>query len=321
MKNKKGTILIYIIILTTISLILWVIVMDNASILIMNQKNNLLNTKLSNNIQSKINQKVKKIKETNSDWGWFIDNLSWSWANIHCRLQWDWTFLLEWDEWTKLLPDWIDDNCNDDNYYGNNNSWINYPNNFEDNDDFSRKNIFWLITPKTTENIFWNNNSIEKYIDENSNNSWITNIKLWETISWNLLLDLDTSINIKIIEYDKDKYTNFKEIKKIKTYTGSVSWIWYIEENSNIVSLNSNITWNTIEFDFQNSWYMIFLTNDSDTDFVKYNLSWVNGSWKKIFLSPIKDDENNFLEILGYDLIINSYWGISSKIKKYIFEK
>jgi hypothetical protein len=66
-KSKKATVLIYSIILTFLSLTMGIIIMNNASILILNQKNNLLNTKINNNINNKINIFLKTIKEKNND--------------------------------------------------------------------------------------------------------------------------------------------------------------------------------------------------------------------------------------------------------------
>lgn len=315
-KSKKATVLIYSIILTFLSLTMGIIIMNNASILILNQKNNLLNTKINNNINNKINIFLKTIKEKNNDWGGFVDNLSWSWANIYCREQTDWTYLVEWDDGTKIWSDNIDDNCNSDNYLWNNNIIFPYPNNFEDNDNYIRKNINWLVTTKKTENIFWNNIIIETAILNNPNNNSTKNIRLWLVDDGKLFIDIDKPAKLVVVEYNKERYTNFREIKKIKTYSWNISWSWYIQENTDILSLNNIIDSNTYNFDFKDSWYLIFLINDSDTDFVNYNLSWINNSLKPIFLNPVNDSDLDSINFLWYDAIISDKLYISTKIKK-----
>lgn len=313
--NKKATILIYTIILTLISVILGIIVMKNSSTLIFNNNNYLLDIQLINNIKSFTNQTFKIIKTTNSDWSWFIDNHSWSGTNITCRIQVDWNFLVEWNSWTTLSSDWIDDNCNDDNYVYTNSWTLDYPLWFEDNDDYSRLNLVWLITPNTSTNIFWNNEIIEKFIEENINNTWSTRINLWNVENWKLYLNLSNTWTLNIIEYDKEKYTLFREIRKLNNYTGSITGSWYIEQIWNNLSLNSNSGSTDIyNFNFKTNWYIMFINNEEDY-YIVYTLSWIDNN-KKIFLNPVNDSYNDFIKIMWYNVIINEKWDISSKIKK-----
>jgi len=386
MKNKKASIFIYSILLVTLALSLWLMIMNNSSILISNQNYYEKERLNYNNINSKIDLFQKKIIETNSDWSWFIDNIwcpkdftmSWTtvkWTNIdtslifsgslyekfYCSWFFNWYkikffFNSNYDDFNKaeyktknlVINSWslswnfsdsentlldlenknnyyysdnIDDNFNSDNYIWTN-SWITYyPENYEDNDDFVRKNINGLVIPNSIQNIFWNNHKIEKYIDKNINNTWSLNINLWKVENWNLFLEINNNLDFKIIEYNKQRFQNFNEIKKNYTYTWSISWSWYIEKIWNTLSLNTSTGANTYNFDFKNLWYIFFLENKSSSDFISYNLSWINNTWSGIFLNPINDTGINTFSALGYDVLISEKWTLSSKILEIVKEK
>ena len=386
MKNKKASIFIYSILLVTLALSLWLMIMNNSSILISNQNYYEKERLNYNNINSKIDLFQKKIIETNSDWSWFIDNIwcpkdftmSWTtvkWTNIdtslifsgslyekfYCSWFFNWYkikffFNSNYDDFNKaeyktknlVINSWslswnfsdsentlldlenknnyyysdnIDDNFNSDNYIWTN-SWITYyPENYEDNDDFVRKNINGLVIPNSIQNIFWNNHKIEKYIDKNINNTWSLNINLWKVENWNLFLEINNNLDFKIIEYSKQRFQNFNEIKKNYTYTWSISWSWYIEKIWNTLSLNTSTGANTYNFDFKNLWYIFFLENKSSSDFISYNLSWINNTWSGIFLNPINDTGINTFSALGYDVLISEKWTLSSKILEIVKEK
>jgi hypothetical protein len=68
--------------------------------------------KLLENIRNDWSFMVNLDKIYNSNGTWIVDLLKWSWANIKCRIQWDGTFLLEWDNWSVAWNDGIEDNCN-----------------------------------------------------------------------------------------------------------------------------------------------------------------------------------------------------------------
>jgi len=322
LKNKKASILIYAIVLTIIALILASVLLSNRLSLYSNQVYYKLNTRFFNQIKSNNTLNYDNIIKTNTDGGWFVDIYSGSGANIRCRIQSDWTYLVEWDDWIKNGWDWYDDNCNSDNYLWSNTWTIRYMSGFEDNDNIARKNLIWIIVPWQQKNIFWNNSKIEEFIDENPNNIDIYNKTLSWVTNWYLYLNLSTWSLLTLIEYDKNRYNNTFEIKEIASFTWIVSWSWYIENNSNILSLNS-ITWsNTFSFNFKDSWYLLFLTN-TGTNLINYSLSWFENTWSWIYLNPINDylASTWSIEILGYDVVINDSWNIFWKMLKKVFEK
>ncbi len=317
-KNKKASILIYTIILTAISLLLASVLLSNKMSLINTQKYYKIKTQFFNQIKWNNTLNLDNLIKLNSNWSGFLDNISWSWADIKCRLQMDWNYLVEWNSWTLLWGDWRDDNCNDDNYL-----WTNSWNLIEDDDNLARKELIWIIKWWQNKNIFWNNKKIEEFIENNPNNVDIFNKTLSWVVDWNLFLDISSWGILTLIEYNKNRYETFWEIKEIKSFTWVVSWSWYIEQNSNVLSLNTNTWANTVNFNFSWSWYLLFLTN-TWTNLISYWLSWIeNITWSWIYLNPINDDINNTgsIEILWYDVIIDNEWNIFWKMLKKVFLK
>ena len=326
--NKKASILIYTIVLTTISLILATILLSNKDLLLNNYKYYKINSELLNQIKSNNVINYDYLIKTNSDWSGFVDDYSWSWANIHCRLQWDWSYFIEWDEWRKNVSDWFDDNCNSDNFLWNNSGSVDYMNGFQDNDNLARKQLIWIVVPWQQKNIFWNNEKIKDFIDNNPNNTDNFNKKLSGVTNWNLFLNINTWAILTLIEYNKTRYDDFWEIKEIKSYTWVVSWSWYIaiEIHSNILKLKSNIfnpLVNNYDFNFSWSWYLLFLTN-TWSNLINYNLSgFEQSTWSWVYLNPINDDISNTwsIEILWYDVKINNEWNIFWKMLNKVFLK
>ena len=321
--NKKGSILIYAIVLTTISLMLATVLLSNKESLLNNYNYYKINSQLLNQIKSNITLNYDYLIKTNSDWSGFIDDYSWSWANIHCRLQWDWSYFIEWDDWRKNVSDWFDDNCNSDNFLWNNSGSTDYMSGFEDNDNLARKQLVWIVVPWQQKNIFWNNDKIKDFIDNNPNNTDNFNKKLSQVTDWNLFLEINTWALLTLIEYDKTRYDDFWEIKEVKSFTWVVSWSWYIEKNSNILSLNSSSWPNTYDFNFSWSWYLLFLTN-TWSNLINYNLSgFEKNTWSWIYLNPINDDISNTwsIEMLWYDVKINNDWNIFWKMFNKVFLK
>lgn len=319
--NIKATVLVYSIVLTWIGLILAVVVLNNHSALILNQKYTEIEKSFYNNIKFKTSITARILKDTNSDGSWFIDDYTWSWSNIECILQWDLSYLVEWSSWSILWSDWIDDNCDDDNYLWTNSWWTDYPNNFLDNDDYARKTIEWYIAPSLSQNIFWNNHKIEDFIDKNSNNTSLINDKLWVTSNGSLFLDITEDIEIKIFEINKTLYTGSWVIKKTATFTWSLStWSWYLERTGSTIQF-SNLS-NSYAFDFTTHDYMIFIQNNSDTNVIKYTLKWENqGNNNPLYLNPIDDSNNILYKILWYDVTINSEWTIVWKLLEITWQK
>jgi len=299
-KNKKALILIYAIVLVTIWLSLAIIILNDTNILELNSQNYFINKKIYNNLNSKANQIIKFERKVNSDGSWWTDLEEWSWSNISCRLQADGSYKLEWDSGSVVWSDWIDDNCNDDNYKSSNSWTQDYPNWFEDNDELARTNINYIIPPFLDLNIFLNSKKIEDLIDSNSNNSssWV---KLWDSESWSLYLSLNTWAIINIFDFDKNLFNLSEEIKINNYYSWTISWSWYIKIIWKDISLDTDIN-NSYKFNFKNNWFLIFLKNFKKDYLLEFNLNWVQ-NWKKIYLTPIDDSKSDIIKLISYDVL------------------
>ncbi len=74
--NKKGTILIYILVLISLVMIMAVVVLNN-SIMLENAFNyQTIKSKLANKIKEKWSMLIDYDIKINSDWSWFLDNIS-----------------------------------------------------------------------------------------------------------------------------------------------------------------------------------------------------------------------------------------------------
>jgi hypothetical protein len=317
----------------------------------------------------------------NSDWSWFIDNIScpdnvtmswetiltswitttWanSWTTYICSWSYNWLLLnilsntgftsfdkaiwwidninltdnlldnLTWtfpsyDSWTLItIPytsykktDWIDDNFNDDNYIAT----YNISDNIKDNDDIWRITIIWYVkTNWILENIFWNNEKTNQYIANNTNNVNNSYINIWTVNSGSLHLNINNDSIIKVVKFDKAKYTQNKELSIIESFEWSISaWSWYIEKNLGVLSLNTSIWPNTYNFDFQNNDYAIFVRNNWIW-VLNYKITWIDLTISKpIYLSPLNDSYPNEIKVLSSYIIIDSWiyiWKQSEYIK------
>jgi hypothetical protein len=350
----------------------------------------LENTLNYQTIKSEFSKKIKEKwaiiaaydKLVNSDWSWFIDNIScpdnitmswktifsgwitttWgnSWTIYVCSWSYNWLLLnilsntgftsfdkakwwndnitltdnlsdkLYWtfpsyDSWTLItIPytsykktDWIDDNFNDDNYIAT----YNISSNIKDNDDIWRTTIVWYVKNNLTlDNIFWNNEKTNQYIANNSNNVNNSYINIWNVNSGSLYLNIDKNSTVKVVKFDKAKYTQNKELSIIESFEWSISaWSWYIEKNWTILYLNTNIlSANIYNFDFQNSDYAIFVKNNWIW-VLNYKITWINRTTSKsIYLSPINDFYPKEIKVLSSYIIIDSWiyiWKQSEYIK------
>ncbi len=218
------------------------------------------------------------------------------------------------------VADTFDDNFNSDNYRVTStwttSTWIYFPWNYQDDDVFARKNIFWFVYPEDNyKKIFWNNTRTSKYIDRNINNNDNLNIKIWNSFSWVLFFDLKWSYKIKILEIDKSLFNSNSEIKILNNYeyVGSTS-SWYLQRNG---SLNQTVTWNELSFDFKNKDYALFLKSNTWT--LSYNFYWQQ-SWTGLYINPIDDSYSNEIRYLWNDMIIEN-WLYKHKHKEIIYSK
>jgi len=218
----------------------------------------------------------------------------------------------------------IDDNFNSDNYRTNSTwsvaSWINYPNDdlwnpFEDDDVKARKISYSYIYPSAwLVNVFWNNYKTDKIIDENTNNNDNINVKIWNTSTWILHFDIDGKIDLKVVEFNKSRFKDYWELLAIKTYNySSTGWkIWYLQNNSWLLSFSDIPTTSDFIFDFKNNDYWIFMENTS-TWTILYRIKWYEKpTMKWIYLVPFDDSD---------DIIIKYLWAsIIKKGSDYIYK-
>jgi len=73
---KKASVLMYSVLLTSITLVLAIVVMNNHISLIISAENVEIERKFYRNIKSNIDIFTRNIKDVNSDWWWFVDNIS-----------------------------------------------------------------------------------------------------------------------------------------------------------------------------------------------------------------------------------------------------
>lgn len=251
------------------------------------------------------------IFNTNSRWNLTQNLLSYSWILS------DWTiisFSLTWGcSWSETWGcSWIDSNFNSDDYTINSFSWVPYPDNYVDNDNLARLNMYWYVKKRAWfYNIFWNNSETNDYISQNTNNSGSYNVNIWDTSSWKLYLDVDNTFNLKIIEFDSWAYTKTKELRKINEWNWNTPFWWngYITESWGSLILDQTGS-NAKIFDFKNKNYALFLEYswaiNSDATVIKYNLNWKNenGSW--IYLNPLNDSYPDSISYLWSDIIIDN---------------
>lgn len=245
-----------------------------------------------------------------------------SWATY----SWSYTDLVSWSWLTNFLdPDltsinfftiflsWvdnIDDDFNSDNYMTNS-TWVtNYPDNYSDDDVNHRKKIFGYVESNTlNKNIFFNNYETNQVISGSLNNSDSINAKIWETSTWYAIIDLDWTYDLKIVRFDKAEYDNFKTLKVLETnkWKNINSWYWYIQKSLTWVLSNFYTkTWDEYVFDFVNNYYAIFISNNSSSWSINYDLSFENNFWSWVYIVPI-DDNWVDLKYLWND-IIDDYW-------------
>ncbi len=85
-KEKKASVLIYSIVLTSIALVLALVVMNNHISLVINSKNVEIEKNFYRNIKSNLSIFGEDMRKVNSDWAWFIDNISCPWYSTWSSL-------------------------------------------------------------------------------------------------------------------------------------------------------------------------------------------------------------------------------------------
>lgn len=231
---------------------------------------------------------------------------------------WEWVF----DDGTiiKLLnykqADWFDDNINSDNYIWNSTWTTDYPDNYEDDDADARKEINWYVREENIyKKILWTNSWFLDMINKNKNNVWIS-VKLWEVSDWVISLKTDKNTEIKVVEFDRDRFKNNWELIVLDSQTWSISFgTWYIQSNLSLWSDKNTAK----KFNFQNKDYAIFLKSNSWA--VLYNLRVETSAGSGTYIVPIDDSLENKIEFLANEIIIDKKNNYIYKEKKFIYEK
>ena len=210
---------------------------------------------------------------------------------------------------TGLGWDDYDDNFNSDNYKvvstWSASTGTLYPDGHLDDDVFPRRMMFWYLNPDTKfRNIFWNNEATSDFISSNINNDdWFFE-KIWDVSTGSIILTIDWTYDLKIAKYTRSLYSdsNILEPIEILNWT-NLTWNWYIQNNSGVVSATWSKTWNEYNFNFATYDYALFLKNSWTND-LSYNLMAENEFWTWIYSSPI-DDSWESLRYLWNDIYID----------------
>lgn len=251
---------------------------------------------------------------------WGIDNINLT-DNSVDNLSW---IFPSYDTWTTITityasfqkPDSIDDNFNDDNYKAT----YNISENIKDDDDIWRTTIVWYVKNIwILENIFWNNEKTNEYIQNNSNNINNSYINIWNVSSGSLHLVINNNSTIKVVKFDRTKYTQNKELFVTESFEWTISaWSWYIEKSWTTLSLAWSIWLSNYNFDFQNYDYAIFVKNNWIWA-LNYKISWIDiNTSKSIYISPVNDSYPKEIKVLSSYIIIDSWiyiWKQSEYIK------
>ena len=224
------------------------------------------------------------------------------------------TTLVSFDGTWIWLGDNLDDNFNSDDYHVMSDirdleyyfAW------FQDDDIVPRKTIFWSIPAwEAFDNIYWTNYKTIDFIDQNTNNNDILNMKAWDVTSWYMYLDIsfensevNKSYDLKILEFSRDAWRDEFTLFPLDSLEGLDvdNKFWYISEDSNWNLYLSPSTWSWYVFDFQNKDYSLFLTNYADTS-LSYRLRAETDTGTGIYINPI-DDSGDDIKILANDIII-----------------
>jgi hypothetical protein len=108
----------------------------------------------------------------------------------------------------------IDANFNSDDYRNSSTGTIQYPNGSKDDDDLARIISYGYVRKdKIWRNIFWNTPGMAQRIRKNTNNTGALAALPDATATGMLYLDLDSSYQLKIVEFDANTYANTKELR------------------------------------------------------------------------------------------------------------
>ena len=205
-----------------------------------------------------------------------------------------------------LESDLIDDNFDSDDYRVYSTGTTLYPDIYADDDVDSRlKKYGYIIEESWPYNVFWSNDQMLDYIDDNSHNSDSYYTTLSSTSSGFLLMDIAASHKVTLFQLEKDVYNETKEFRILdqSQSTEQAANIWYLQKDMSLASS----TWSTAySFDFTSYDYAIFIENTSSWALL-YQITGqdaITGSG--IYLNPLKDDDVSLFSYLGSHMIIGN---------------
>ena len=299
-KNIKANVLIYTLILVSLTLVMSVVVFNTASVLFTNSEIQRIQKKLSNNILHKWNLFIKYGKTLNSNWSWFVDNIScpqnitMSWTSnkttsIASNLTYSsWTYFCSWNYNSKRFDIYFNVDLDGfswavyDSFVTNLSSWV-WVNTFLDSDNtlisFSVSSLAWVDS-----------------IDDNFNSDNYQAGSTWNTYYPNNFQDDDNLARKLIYSY-------------ITPNSWFVNIFWsnsniaeFINDNSNNNdSLNAKL-WQT------GSWYLYLDVDGSfSLKLVKFNKSSYDDTGELIPLEVL--ETSNIWASIGY--IRNNSWVLS----------
>ncbi|MDD3646456.1 MAG: hypothetical protein PHH06_03535 [Candidatus Gracilibacteria bacterium] len=208
--------------------------------------------------------------------------------------------------------DSIDDNFNSDDYKvtSNPDNDTYYFTGFQDDDVVPRLTFFGSIEASDSYyNVFWNNYKTNNFVSNNTNNNDSINVKIGDVESaymyFDLFSDSDIIYDLKIIEFDRDKYKDEFTLLPIHSYEGiNLSGEFgYIEENNGVLSLSPVKTGDEFVFDFKNNDYAIFLLNKGQSN-LSYRLNSETSTGTQIYINPIDDSGTGSIKTLSNHIII-----------------
>lgn len=300
-KNKRATVIIYALFLTSLALVMAVLVQNNLTTIFLSWESGDINSKLKNNIVTKINLSIDLDKYLNTTWSWFIDDLkcptdiymSWSttnWTISTSTLTYTWgTYYCLWDSlysWKELKLYFNSESTE----YGSG----EYDSSFITITSWSWDSAFW-DSDSTLIDFSWNysaSDNIDDNFDSDNyrwNSTW--SIDYPDSYSDN---DDEARKNIYWYVFDTDGFYNiFWSNTPIKNI------IW--ENTNNTGSLTINM-WNT------STWYLFLdLDKDFNIKLAKYSSAYYDSNNK---LKPDEFLETNSLSSWSW-YIQNNLWVLS----------
>lgn len=241
----------------------------------------------------------------------------------------DTTFLDLWTDAYSTTPDGVDDNFDSDNYLVTSTGTLAYPGWYIDNDANARITHYGYVVPNSgLYNIFWSNDKIQKYIEENTHNTWSLspNIHLLGSSGVKrVFLDSDKEFRLVLYKIDKIRFNDTGEtiIQDSIFWTWQLASLWYIQDTPD---LSLSATWatgrNDYIFDFNSNDYAIFIENTS-TGALLYQLhvEEATPTWQLVYSVPLKDDEPTLISYLASHIFVDTTGRLISDMREFFYLK